>query len=125
VIWGLLELAEASAAKDVFLERAQRLTEIVNRQFWDEKGERFYFSGSDAESLVARNLELHDGALPASNSVMLCNLLCLNRLTGEERYLRQAEKALGRGAGLAAQTPLLYLHYLSALDEYLRLVVSG
>ncbi|NPA24796.1 MAG: thioredoxin domain-containing protein [Deltaproteobacteria bacterium] len=124
-IWGLLELAASDTEKPLFLEKARRLTETVNRLFWDEKGERFYFSGSDAESLVARNLELHDGALPASNSAMILNLLGLYRLTGEKRYFEQAEKVLGRGAGLAGQTPLLYLHYLSALDEYLRIVASG
>ncbi len=124
-IWGLLELAAGGVEKTVFLEKARRLVETVNQLFWDAEGECFFYSGSDGERLVARNPELHDGSLPASNSVMILNLLGLYRETGERLYFEQAEKALGRGAGLAGQTPLLYLHYLSALDEYLRLVSSG
>ncbi|MEA3348046.1 MAG: thioredoxin domain-containing protein, partial [Pseudomonadota bacterium] len=117
-IQGLLEL-NAAGADNIFLERARRLTATVNEHFWDDQGERFFYSSNDAEKLIARNLELHDGALPGSNSVMIMNLLRLKAITGDTEYQKQAEKALGRIAGLAAQTPLLYLQYLSALDEYL------
>ncbi|MEA3332659.1 MAG: thioredoxin domain-containing protein [Pseudomonadota bacterium] len=117
-IWGLLEL-NAAGADSTFLEWAQSLTKTVNEFFWDDQGERYFYSASDAEKLVARNLELHDGALPGSNSVMIMNLLRLAAMTGESNYKKQAEAALGRIAGLAAQTPLLYLQYLSSLDEYL------
>ncbi|MBN2809662.1 MAG: thioredoxin domain-containing protein [Deltaproteobacteria bacterium] len=117
-IWGLLEL-DAAGADQRFLEEARRLTATVNELFWDAAGERYFFSAADAEKLVARNLELHDGALPASNSVMIMNLLRLAPMSGDSDLYNRAEKALGRIAGLAARTPLLYLHYLSALDEYL------
>jgi uncharacterized protein YyaL (SSP411 family) len=117
-IWGLLELDAAGVGSD-FLERAQGLVATVNNLFWDEQGERYFYTASDAEKLVARNLELHDGALPGSNSVMIMNLLRLAAKTGDKSLHERAEKALGRIAGLAAQTPLLYLQYLSALDEYL------
>ena len=117
-IWGLLEL-DAAGADAAFLKRAQSLTATVNQLFWDEPGERYFFTASDAEKLVARNLELHDGALPGSNSVMILNLLRLAARCGDRRAQEQAEKALGRIAGLASKTPLLYLQYLSALDEYL------
>ena len=117
-IEGLLEL-DAAGADSIFLERAQRLAATVNEIFWDGQGECYFFSASDAEKLVARNLELHDGALPGSNSVMIMNLLRLAAKSGDGSSQERAEKALGRMAGLAAQTPLLYLQYLSALDEYL------
>ncbi len=117
-IWGLLEL-DAAGADSGFLERAQALTATVNNLFWDAQGERYFYSASDAEKLVARNLELHDGALPGSNSVMIMNLLCLAAKTGDKNSQERAEKVLARIAGLAAQTPFLYLQYLSALDEYL------
>jgi len=118
-IQGLLALADGEHG-DEFLEEARQLTATVNRLFWDAAGERFFYSGSEAEKLVARNLELHDGALPSSNSAMILNLLQLSSLTGERQWLQQAEKALARGAALAEKTPLLYLHYLSGLDEYLK-----
>jgi len=117
-IWGLLEL-DAAGADSTFLELAQQLTKTVNEFFWDVQGERYFYSAIDAEKLIARNLELHDGALPGSNSVMIMNLLRLAAITDAGDIKKRAEAALGRVAGLAAQTPLLYLQYLSALDEYL------
>jgi uncharacterized protein YyaL (SSP411 family) len=117
-IWGLIEL-NAAGADSTFLERARHLTKTVNEFFWDDQGERYFYSAADAEKLIARNLELHDGALPGSNSVMIMNLLRLAAITDDSDSKKQAEAALGRIAGLAAQTPLLYLQYLSALDEYL------
>ena len=117
-IQGLLEL-NAAGADSIFLERARHLTATVNELFWDDQGERFFYSSKDAEKLITRNLELHDGALPGSNSIMIMNLLRLKAITEDTKYQEQAEKALARIAGLAAQTPLLYLQYLSALDEYL------
>ncbi len=118
LIWGLLELY-AAGADNTFLERARSLTATVNDLFWDDQGDRYFFSASDAEKLVARTLELHDGALPGSNSVMIMNLLRLEAMTGDAGCRERAEKVLGQIAGLAAQTPLLYLQYLSSLDEYL------
>jgi uncharacterized protein YyaL (SSP411 family) len=118
LIWGLIELDKAGAAPE-FLQWAEKLTASVNELFWDEKGERFFYSGGDAEELIARNLELHDGVLPGSNSVMIANLLSLAATKNSSNEQEQAEKALGRVAGFAAKTPLLYLHYLSVLSDYL------
>jgi len=118
LIAGLLEL-DAAGAGPAFRHQARSLTTTVNELFWDDEGERFFYSGSEAEQLIARNLELHDGVLPSSNAVMIMNLLRLFALTGEQTLHDQAERALGRMAGLVAQNPLLYLHTLSALDEYL------
>ncbi|MBN2706979.1 MAG: thioredoxin domain-containing protein [Deltaproteobacteria bacterium] len=118
LIAGLLEL-DAAGAGPAFRRQARALTNTVNELFWDDEGERFFYSGSDAEKLIARNLELHDGVLPGANAVMIMNLLRLYALTGETVLQGQAEMALGRMAGLVAQNPLLYLHTLSALDEYL------
>ncbi len=118
LIWGLIELDRAGGGPE-FQVWAQALTVSVNELFWDEKGERFFYSGSDAEKLIARNLELHDGVLPGSNSVMIANLLNLAAAGENSEWREQAEKALGRGAGFAGKTPLLYLHYLSVLSDYL------
>ncbi len=118
LVWGLIELGRAGGGSE-FQEWARALTLSVNELFWDEKGERFFYSGSDAEELIARNLELHDGVLPGSNSVMIANLLNLAAAGDNPEWREQAEKALGRVAGFAAKTPLLYLHYLTVLSDYL------
>jgi uncharacterized protein YyaL (SSP411 family) len=118
LIWGLIEIDHAGGSPKL-REWAAQLAFSVNELFWDEKGERFFYSGSDAEELIARNLELHDGVLPGSNSVMIANLLELAETENLPELREQAEKVLGRSASLAAKTPLLYLHYLTVLGDYL------
>ncbi|MCK5680808.1 thioredoxin domain-containing protein, partial [bacterium] len=118
LIWGLIELDGAGSDPE-FMAWAKKLTVSVNELFWDAQGERFFYSGSDAEKLLARNLELHDGVLPGSNSVMISNLLRLSSAGSDNALYEQAGKALGRGASVAAKTPLLYLHYLTVLGDYL------
>ena len=118
LIWGLIEIDRAGG-DPCFRQWAAKLAVSVNDLFWDNQGERFFYSGSDAEALIARNLELHDGVLPGSNSVMIANLLQLAAKEGNPELMAQAEKVLGRCAGSAAKTPLLYLHYLTVLGDYL------
>ncbi len=118
LISGLLEIDRAGDRAE-FKQWAGKLMGSVNELFWDDQGERFFYSGSDAEKLISRNLELHDGVLPGSNSVMIANLLQLAERENNPALKEQAEKVLARCAGYAARTPLLYLHYLTVLGDYL------
>ncbi len=118
LISGLIEIDNAGG-KAEFKQWAGKLGLAVNELFWDDQGERFFYSGSDAEKLISRNLELHDGVLPGSNSVMIANLLQLAAKENNPDFKEQAEKVLARCAGYAAKSPLLYLHYLTVLGDYL------
>ena len=118
LIFGLLEL-EAVAPGKGYGSRAALFSEEAVKYFADSEGQRFFFTASDGEPLIARIPEVHDGALPGSNSMMILNLLRLAAAQPEADAAGMAEKALAAGAAAAGQAPLHYLQFLSALDEYL------
>ncbi|WDU83278.1 hypothetical protein [Caloramator sp. Dgby_cultured_2] len=91
VIWGLLELYEASF-EIKYLEAALKLNEDVFKYFIDDKSGGFYFTPYDNEELLIRNKEIYDGAIPFGNSVMMLNLLRLARITGKTEYEDSAHK---------------------------------
>jgi len=115
LIRGLIELCQTGF--DMFyLEAALELTEKVMADFLDEKEGGFYAVSSDTE-LPARLKEIHDGAIPSGNSVMLMNLIRLARMTGR----RDLEETAGRlTAAFADQVriqPRVYAEFLCGLDH--------
>jgi len=126
--WGLLELYEA-AFDARHLERALALAEEMERLFWDEKEGGFFFTGADAEPLLARTKEIYDGALPSGNSVAVLVLLRLARMTGRSGMERRAEETVRAFGGSIARLPGAHTQLLTALDFALgptrEIVVAG
>jgi uncharacterized protein YyaL (SSP411 family)/thiol-disulfide isomerase/thioredoxin len=105
---GLIDLYEATAELR-WLEQALALAERTVALFWDEEDGGFFYTGADAEALVARQKPLPGGAIPSGNelaALAFCRLetLCERSDLGEkaERVLlslqplsRRAPSALG------------------------------
>ncbi len=81
-----MSLYEATFELD-WLEKATAIAENMFELFWDKEKGGFFFSGSDAESLLVREKEVYDGAMPSGNSTALKHLLMLSRLTGRQDWL--------------------------------------
>jgi len=94
LVWGLINLYEASF-ETRYLEKAIKLTEEQLKLFWDFLIGAFFFTAEDAESLLTRQKETYDGAIPSGNSVAMLNLLRLAQLTGNDTYEKKADH-LGR-----------------------------
>ena len=76
LIWGLINLYEASFETS-YLKTAITLMEEQLKLFWDSSIGAFFFTAEDAESLLTRQKETYDGAIPSGNSVAMLNLLRL------------------------------------------------
>jgi uncharacterized protein YyaL (SSP411 family) len=94
LIWGLINLYEASF-ETTYLEKAINLVEEQINLFWDSSIGAFFFTAEDAESLIARQKETYDGAIPSGNSVSMLNLLRLAQLTGNDDFEKRAD-SLGK-----------------------------
>ena len=94
LIWGLINLYEASF-ETIYLENAIKLMEEQLNLFWDSSIGAFFFTAEDAESLIARQKETYDGAIPSGNSVSMLNLLRLAQLTGNDDFEKRAD-SLGK-----------------------------
>ena len=116
LIWGLLELYEATFEASL-LSWAAGLTEDLIRSFWDDKNGGFFFTSTDFhKDLPLRRKELYDGALPSGNSVMASNLLRLGRLLGRPDLEARAGRLTEAFSGKVSQYPAAYTQLLCGLD---------
>lgn len=102
-----------------YLQTAAELGRTLREQFWDEQEGGFFYTSKDHELLIARTKDPHDNATPSGNSMAVCGLLRLAKLTGETQWLDMAEKTLKLYRGLMTQSPTAAGQMLSALDFYL------
>ncbi len=127
-IWGLMELYQASF-EVLYLQEALKLTEDMNKLFWDEKEGGYYFTADDGEKLIARTKEIYDGAVPSGNSVASLNLLRLGRLAMNEKLIKRAEKLMDSFGGKVLSSPTAFTQFLIALDFALgpskEIVIAG
>jgi uncharacterized protein YyaL (SSP411 family) len=128
LIWGLIELYEATFQVD-YLREALALTDDMLKLFWDEEGGGLYFASDDGEKLIARTKQVYDGAVPSGNSVAALNLLRLGRMTMRPELEERAQQLLESFGGPVGDSPTAFSQFLIALDFALgpakEIVVAG
>jgi uncharacterized protein YyaL (SSP411 family) len=115
LIRGLIELYRTGF--DLFyLETAIELAEKVMADFLDDKEGGFFAVSSDTE-LPVRPKEIHDGAIPSGNSVMLMNLIRLARMTGRRDLEESAGRLTSAFADDVGDAPRVHAEFLCGLDH--------
>ena len=115
---GLLDLYEVLLDRSLF-ERAVQLTEIMLREFWDEPGGAFFYTGKSHEPLISRAKPIFDASIPSGNAMATQLLLRLYHQTGNEDYRGRAEKVLRSYYEPMANQPFGFAHLLCVMDQYL------
>lgn len=113
VIWGILELYEATFEPN-YLKLAMELNRDLIRYFWDDSEGGLFFYGSDVEEQILRPKEIYDGAIPSANSITAMNLLRLSRLTDSPEFEERASKVFSAFASTVKQYPSGYSALLIA-----------
>jgi uncharacterized protein YyaL (SSP411 family) len=115
LIWGLIELYEATFNAYYLTEALSLNTDLISH-FWDKDGGGFYFTADDDEELIVRTKEFFEGAVPSGNSVAMLNLLRLARMTGDAELEKKALD-IGRAAyGQIGRAPKAFTFLFTALD---------
>ena len=84
--------------------------------FWDNQNGGFYFTADDGESLLIRQKEIYDGAIPSGNSIAMLNLLRLGRITADSS-LEEKAAAIGRAfVENVSKMPSAYTQLMIAVD---------
>jgi len=109
-IRGLIELYRTTKTP-AFLNEAEHLTKQMNTLFWDTQNGGYFFTPANTE-LFVRAKSSGDGALPSGNAVALHNLCDLFELTGQTRYMEQAQKLFSTFSQNALEAPEGYLHLI-------------
>ena len=116
---GLLDLYEAVFERN-YLDRAIQLTDVMLREFWDERDGGFFFTGKSHEQLISRPKPIFDASIPSGNAMATQLLLRLNHFTGKNQYRASAEKILRAYYDAMESQPFGFAHMLCALDLYLQ-----
>jgi uncharacterized protein YyaL (SSP411 family) len=128
LIWGLLELYEATF-QTRYLKEAVTLANDMLKIFWDEKDGGFFFTGEDAEEVLARTKEVYDGAIPSGNSVALLDLIRLGRMTANEEFEDKATALMRAFGGQITRSPTAFAQLLVGVDFALgptkEIVIAG
>ncbi|HVZ80118.1 MAG TPA: thioredoxin domain-containing protein [bacterium] len=85
-----------------YLQRALDLQKDMDRLFWDEKAQGYFFTGSDqkdAARLLARTKEAYDGVIPSGNSVAVLNGYRLAEFTGDKSHRDRSDAILSAFSG--------------------------
>ena len=114
-VWGLLDLYEATFETS-YLKNALELTDYMTRHFPDERNGGFYLTPDTDETLIVRQKDAYDSAMPSGNSVAMLDLLRLARMTASSDM---EKKAAGTGRAFfesVKQLPSAHSQLLIAVD---------
>ncbi|MHA1908912.1 MAG: thioredoxin domain-containing protein, partial [Candidatus Thorarchaeota archaeon] len=115
ISWGLLELYYATF-NTTYLVDAEGFMQILLEHFWDDKNGGFYFTDTESEVLLSRQIDAYDGAIPSGNSVSMYNLIRLGRMLGNSNYEDRASEIGARFSGIVESSMGGFSMLLSALD---------
>jgi uncharacterized protein YyaL (SSP411 family) len=113
--FGLLRLYEATF-EPRWLLAARELADRMVTLFADPDGAGFFFSGSDAEALIARTRDVEDHPTPGGNSQAALVLLHVAALTGNNAPAERAVQALRLVGTEMSRYPQAFGTALVALD---------
>ncbi len=115
IVWGLLELYEATFDTKHLLKALEYQSHLF-AYFGDDQNGGFFFTPADAEEVLTRPKELHDGAIPSGNSIALINTLRLSRLTGDAEMGKRAHEIYRAFSAPTDAMPTAYTQFLCGLD---------
>ncbi|MDE0308543.1 MAG: thioredoxin domain-containing protein [Acidiferrobacterales bacterium] len=113
---GILELLQARWNTEEF-EFAVELIEVVLKHFVDNEYGAFCFTSDDHERLISRTIPTNDDSTPSSNGVAALTLIRLGHITGEQRYIEAADRALRAVQPSALHMPSAFGATLIAIEE--------
>ena len=88
-----------------WLDEALRLADVVHSHFVDTASGGFFYTSDDHETVITRNIEIHDASVPSSNGMLATALLRLGAISGEQRHLTATHRILSLASGVMTQTP--------------------
>jgi len=112
VVDGLTRLGELTGVGRYTVEALSAAHDLI-RLFSAEDG-GWYTTGKDAEALVVRPRQVHDGVTPAAGSVAAFALARLGAITGDAACVEGAARTVAAAASALVESPLACAHLVEA-----------
>lgn len=116
-IEAFISLFEATG-KARWVGRAVRLAEDMIQHFEDQVSGGFFYTADDAETLITRNKDWHDGSLVSGNASAASGLLKLSMLCNRQDFRQAAERTLVAGAAVMKNQSAACAALLAVLDQF-------
>jgi uncharacterized protein YyaL (SSP411 family) len=98
LIQALIHLQEITGDPG-WLTKAKEITALVQLNFREDETGFFFYTSAAQSDVILRKKEVYDGAVPAGNSVMACNLYQLSLFFDKTEWREQSQnmvRSLGR-----------------------------
>ncbi|HEX9024574.1 MAG TPA: thioredoxin domain-containing protein [Geobacteraceae bacterium] len=115
LIWGLIEMYEATLEEE-YLREAAAFSKAVLRLFGDEFSYGLYDTGKDAENILVRRKSTVDGVISSGNSLAAMNFIRLGRIMGKKGFVKEGEGILRSMMGDLLTQPVAHIQGVLALD---------
>ena len=99
-----------------WLGEAVTVADALIQLFWSDEQGAFFTTGTDAEALLTRPLDLQDNATPSGQSTAVVALLRLAPLADREDFRERAERVLIALGNTAAEHPLAFANLLIGVE---------
>ncbi len=104
---------------EAYYQTAIGLTNYVLNHFYDNKSRMFFYTADNAQVPVARKMELTDGVIPASNSVMAQNLFALSKLNYNTAWEQTAKQMLANTVSNIYRYPAFFANWADLELKYI------
>jgi uncharacterized protein YyaL (SSP411 family) len=112
-----------------WLTHAITITEYAIKHFYDEQMEVFYFTNKDSPVIISKKIEITDGVIPSSTSVMANVLFKLGLATGKQEFSDISDIVLKNIMGKFLEYPQGYANWaillLNFLHPFYAVVITG
>ncbi len=94
-----------------YLEIAHKLLEYSLQHFHNEQSAMFFYTSDESFVPVARKMEITDGVIPSSNSIMAQNLFNLSKIYYNDDWAKTAEQMLANVTGNIHRYPSFFANW--------------
>jgi uncharacterized protein len=116
VIQAWIKLYQATF-NEQWIYEAQTFAKKVLLDFFDNQEQYFFYSGNNAESLIARKKEIFDNVIPSSNAIMAQNLNHLGILLDNDEWKNLATQMVNNLSQLIVNEPNYMAHWGIVFSE--------
>lgn len=115
LIQAYIQLQEITSDQQ-FLVKASMLVKDVLVNFQDEKTGLFYYTAHLQKDIIAKKVEIYDGATPSANSVLAICLHYLGIVFNEQQWIDHAENMLIQINKAILRYPISFANWASFLQ---------
>jgi uncharacterized protein len=102
-----------------WLKRAIDFTEIIRKEFLDERRVQLYDVGENQQELFLRPGSITDSPIPSGASAAVMQFFKINHITDDDRLAGLASGLVKKMTGIMQENPLATANWLNVVDFYL------